>query len=158
MDERPDSPRIPSMTEKPVNLDTMLCFAIHSAAHAIQRANKPLLDKLGLTYPQYLVMVVLWAEDNQTVGSLGDRLFLESSTLTPLLKRLQAAGLVQRVRDAADERQVRVQLTEQGRALAEKAKSLPGWYRQTFCEKSENAEALRENITRLRDSLIQKQD
>jgi DNA-binding MarR family transcriptional regulator len=158
MDDRPRSPQDDTMTEKPLDLDNMLCFAIHSAAHAIQRANKPLIDKLGLTYPQYLVMVVLWAEDNQTVGSIGDRLFLESSTLTPLLKRLQTAGLVQRVRDAADERQVRVQLTEQGRALAEKAKGLPEWYRHTFCEKSDEARALRESITRLRDSLIQKQD
>lgn len=146
------------MTEKPANLDDLLCFAVHSAAHAIQRANKPLMEKLGLTYPQYLVMVVLWSEDNQTVGSIGDRLFLESSTLTPLLKRLQAAGLVQRVRDAADERQVRIQLTDQGRALAEKAKRTPEWFRHTFCEKSDEAKALRESITRLRDSLIQKQD
>ena len=146
------------MTEKPANLDDLLCFAVHSTAHAIQRANKPLMEKLGLTYPQYLVMVVLWSEDNQTVGSIGDRLFLESSTLTPLLKRLQSAGLVQRVRDATDERQVRIQLTDQGRALAEKAKQTPEWFRQTFCEKSDEARALRENITRLRDSLIQKQD
>ncbi|MBC9178215.1 MarR family winged helix-turn-helix transcriptional regulator [Pseudoroseomonas ludipueritiae] len=146
------------MTEKPANLDDLLCFAVHSAAHAIQRANKPLMEKLGLTYPQYLVMVVLWSEDNQTVGSIGDRLFLESSTLTPLLKRLQAAGLVQRVRDATDERQVRIQLTDQGRALAEKAKQTPEWLRHTFCEKSDEARALRESITRLRDSLVQKQD
>lgn len=146
------------MTEKPANLDDLLCFAVHSAAHAIQRANKPLMEKLGLTYPQYLVMVVLWSEDNQTVGSIGDRLFLESSTLTPLLKRLQAAGLVQRVRDATDERQVRIQLTDQGRALAEKAKQTPEWFRHTFCEKSDEARALRQSITRLRDSLIQKQD
>jgi DNA-binding MarR family transcriptional regulator len=146
------------MTEKPADLDDLLCFAVHSAAHAIQRANKPLMEKLGLTYPQYLVMVVLWSEDNQTVGSIGDRLFLESSTLTPLLKRLQAAGLVQRVRDAADERQVRIQLTEQGRALAEKAKHTPEWFRHTFCEKSDEAKALRNSITKLRDSLIQKQD
>ena len=73
-------------------LDDLLCFAFHSTAQAIGRANKPMLDKIGLTYPQYLAMVVLWAEDNQTVGRIGEKLLLESNTLTPLLKRLEAAG------------------------------------------------------------------
>jgi DNA-binding MarR family transcriptional regulator len=145
------------MTEKPLNLDSFLCFAIHSTAHAVQRANKPLLDKLGLTYPQYLVMVVLWAEDNQTVGRIGDRLFLESSTLTPLLKRLEATGLVQRQRDAVDERQVRVQLTEAGRALHDKACRLPGWFEQTFCGETDEARALHKGIIKLREKLMQKQ-
>ncbi|MFC7557340.1 MarR family winged helix-turn-helix transcriptional regulator [Pseudoroseomonas wenyumeiae] len=144
------------MTEKPLDLDSFLCFAIHSTAHAVQRANKPLMDKLGLTYPQYLVMVVLWAEDNQTVSRIGDRLFLESSTLTPLLKRLEAAGLVRRQRDTADERQVRVQLTAAGRALHDKARRLPGWFENTFCEKSEEARALHEGIIKLREQLMQK--
>jgi DNA-binding MarR family transcriptional regulator len=144
------------MTEKPLDLDSFLCFAIHSTAHAVQRANKPLMDKLGLTYPQYLVMVVLWGEDNQTVSRIGDRLFLESSTLTPLLKRLEAAGLVRRQRDTADERQVRVQLTAAGRALHDKARRLPGWFENTFCEKSEEARALHEGIIKLREQLLQK--
>jgi DNA-binding MarR family transcriptional regulator len=144
------------MTEKPLDLDSFLCFAIHSTAHAVQRANKPLMDKLGLTYPQYLVMVVLWAEDNQTVSRIGDRLFLESSTLTPLLKRLEAAGLVRRQRDTADERQVRVQLTAAGRALHDKARRLPGWFENTFCEKSEEGRALHEGIIKLREQLLQK--
>jgi DNA-binding MarR family transcriptional regulator len=144
------------MTETPLDLDSFLCFAIHSTAHAVQRANKPLMEELGLTYPQYLVMVVLWAEDNQTVSRIGDRLFLESSTLTPLLKRLEAAGLLRRQRDAADERQVRVQLTDQGRALYDKARRVPGWFEQTFCGKSDEARALHEGITRLRNKLTQK--
>ncbi|MFC7557394.1 MarR family winged helix-turn-helix transcriptional regulator [Pseudoroseomonas wenyumeiae] len=113
------------MTEKPLDLDSFLCFAIHSTAHAVQRANKPLMDKLGLTYPQYLVMVVLWAEDNQTVSRIGDRLFLESSTLTPLLKRLEAAGLVRRQRDTADERQVGA--TDRSRPRPARQGAPPAW-------------------------------
>ena len=83
----------PSPPETHLDLDQFLCFAIHSTAQAVGRANKPMLDQIGLTYPQYLVMVVLWAEDNQTVGQIGDKLFLESNTLTPLLKRLQGGRL-----------------------------------------------------------------
>src|SRR5262245_8935804 len=104
-----------------LQLDEFLCFAVYSASHALNRVYKPLLDALGLTYPQYLTMVVLWREDGLTVGSLSDRLFLESSTLTPLLKRLEAMGAVRRSRDPRDERQVRVHLTDEGRALREKA-------------------------------------
>ncbi|MBO1073327.1 MarR family winged helix-turn-helix transcriptional regulator [Roseomonas marmotae] len=140
------------------DLDDLLCFAIHSTAHAIQRAQKPILDKLGLTYPQYLVMLLLWARDGRTVGALGEKLFLESSTLTPLLKRLETAGLVQRARDAADERQVRVTLTEEGRQLYAKARSLPGWWERTPITRPEEVEALREGVLRLRDSLAPKRD
>ncbi|MFC3125947.1 MarR family winged helix-turn-helix transcriptional regulator [Pseudoroseomonas globiformis] len=140
-----------------LSLDNFLCFAIHSTAHAIQRANKPLLEKLGLTYPQYLVMVVLWAEDGQTVGAIGERLFLESSTLTPLLKRLQAAGLIRRARDAADERQVRIHLTDEGRALRDKAASMPGWYEQNCGGKAEETQALHEAVLKLRRMLTDKQ-
>ena len=95
----------------------MPCFAIYSAAHAFTRVYKPLLDPLGLTYPQYLVMLVLWEQENITVKDIGERLFLDSGTLTPLLKRLQSAGLVERTRDAKDERQVRITLTAKGREL-----------------------------------------
>jgi len=145
------------MSEQRLDLDNFLCFAIHSTAHAIQRANKPQLEALGLTYPQYLVMVVLWMQDDQTVGSIGERLFLESSTLTPLLKRLETTGYVRRVRDAADERQVRVRLTEAGRALREKACHTPGWLKQAFGDDTEEAKALRESVIRLRDRLMQGQ-
>ena len=95
-----------------LRLGEFLCFAVYSASHAFNRVYKPLLDELGLTYPQYLVMVLLWEQDDQTVGSLGEKLFLESSTLTPLLKRLEALGYVKRTRDPVDERQVRVRLTD----------------------------------------------
>lgn len=109
-----------------VPVDDLLCFALYSASHAFTRIYKPHLDGIGLTYPQYLVMVCLWEKDDQTVGSLGDKLALESSTLTPLLKRLEALGHVSRSRDGDDERVVRVRLTPQGRALREPARKIPG--------------------------------
>ena len=112
--------------EDALRLGEFLCFAVYSANHAFNRVYKPLLDELGLTYPQYLVMVLLWEQDDQTVGSLGEKLFLESSTLTPVLKRLEALGHVKRTRDPVDERQVRVRLTERGRALRQKARDVPG--------------------------------
>lgn len=105
----------------PVPLEDHLCYAIYSAGMAIQRTYKPWLDQLGLTYPQYLVMNVLWREDEQTVGSIAGQLELESSTLTPLLKRLEAAQLVRRTRNPDNERQVVVALTASGRALKAKA-------------------------------------
>lgn len=143
------------MTKPALKLDDFLCFALHSTSHAVQRAKKPLLDKLGLTYPQYLAMVVLWSEEGEhTVGSLGDRLFLESSTLTPLLKRLEAAGLLTRVRDLKDERQVRLQLTEAGRALRDKVAETPDCLERLYSGKEDDAEALRETVTALRDQLI----
>lgn len=108
-----------------LKLDSQLCFAVYAAAHAFTATYKPLLEPLGLTYPQYLVMLVLWQEDGMTVSAIGSRLGLDSGTLTPLLKRLEAAGLVSRIRDAADERQVRITLTGPGRALKAKAKGLP---------------------------------
>lgn len=110
----------------PLRLDDFLCFAVYSANHAFNRVYKPLLDKLHMTYPQYLVMVLLWEHDGQTVGELGERLFLESNTLTPLLKRLETLGYIRRNRDPADERQVRVRLTETGRTLRAKALHIPG--------------------------------
>ena len=103
-----------------LRLSEFLCFAVYSASHAFNRVYKPLLDELGLTYPQYLAMVLLWERDDQTVGSLGEKLFLESSTLTPLLKRLEALGHIRRTRDPNDERQVRVRLTDKGRAIRRK--------------------------------------
>ncbi|MCO6415279.1 MarR family transcriptional regulator [Siccirubricoccus sp. KC 17139] len=147
------------MTEATLELDQYLCFAIHSAAQAVGRANKKLLDKLGLTYPQFLVMLVLWTEDGLTVGQIGDRLFLESNTLTPLLKRLQAAGLITRSRCLEDERQVRVRLTEQGHALREVAKSVkPEWIERAFGGDLDEVAALRRKITLLRDKLLAAED
>jgi len=136
-----------------LNLGDFLCFAVYSANHAFNRVYKPLLDKLGLTYPQYLAMVLLWSEDNQTVGGLGEKLFLESSTLTPLLKRLEALGLVKRSRDPADERQVRVHLTDQGRALREKAVEVPPCILEASGLELEEAKRLLAEITALRNTL-----
>lgn len=101
----------------PVPLDHQLCFAVHSAGMAIQRLYKPMLDEMGLTYPQYLVLNVLWREDGQTVGSIAAQLALESSTLTPLLKRLEATGLLVRRRNPQNERQVLIALTDAGRNI-----------------------------------------
>jgi len=101
-------------------LDDFLCFAVYSANLAYGRAYKPILEKLGLTYTQYIAIVALWEQDNQTVGGLGEKLFLESNTLTPILKKLEELGYVERKRDPADERQVIVHLTNEGRRLREK--------------------------------------
>ena len=98
-----------------LKLGNQLCFAVYSAAHAFNAAYKPFLEPLGLTYPQYLVLMVLWEEDGLMVREIGERLNLDSGTLTPMLKRLQAAGFVTRKRDAKDERQVRIQLTQKAR-------------------------------------------
>jgi len=100
-------------------LGDFLCFAVYSANLAYGRAYKPILDKLGLTYTQWITIVALWEHDGQTVGSLGDKLFLESNTLTPILKKREALGYVERRRDPRDERQVIVSLTAAGRALRE---------------------------------------
>jgi DNA-binding MarR family transcriptional regulator len=101
-------------------LADFLCFAIYSANLAYGRAYKPILDELGLTYPQYIAIVALWEEDHQTVSRLGEKLFLESNTLTPILKKLETMGYVRRQRDPEDERQVLVSLTDSGRRLREK--------------------------------------
>lgn len=106
-------------------LDEQICFAVYSAAHAFNRAYRPFLAELGLTYPQYLVMLVLWEQDGQSVKAIGDRLGLDSGTLTPLLKRLESNGLILRKRGREDERQVLVELSEAGHALREKAGSVP---------------------------------
>ena len=108
-----------------LDLDEFLCFSIYSVGHAFNQFYRPVLDKVGLTYPQYLAMVALWSQDRQTVKELGKALFLESNTLTPMLKRLEALGYVTRMRDAEDERQVRICLTKEGRALRAKAAEIP---------------------------------
>lgn len=112
--------------DQALRLDNQLCFALYSTSLAMTKVYKPLLDELGLTYPQYLVMLVLWERDGLMVSELGERLFLDSGTLTPLLKRLEGAGLVARIRDVADERRVHVTLTQAGRKLKAKAEKIPG--------------------------------
>ena len=117
------------MTDTPspsVALDDQLCFALYAASRAVTARYRPLLDELGVTYPQYLVLMLLWEEDGQTVGQLGSRLALDSGTLSPLLKRLTAAGLVTRHRRADDERSVSVRLTDAGRALQGPACAISG--------------------------------
>ncbi len=109
----------------PLLLDSQLCFALYSTSLAMNKVYRKLLGGLNLTYPQYLVMLVLWEGDGITVTDIGERLFLDSATLTPLLKRLEAAGLVSRNRAQADERQVIVALTRQGRELRERAEAVP---------------------------------
>jgi MarR family transcriptional regulator, organic hydroperoxide resistance regulator len=136
-------------------LDAQLCFALYSASLAMTKLYKPLLAPLGLTYPQYLVMLVLWEQDGQPVSAIGERLTLDSGTLTPLLKRLEAAGLVQRLRDAGDERRVLVQLTNGGRALKARARSVP---RQVLCATDcqiEEISRLTQRLKTLRDNLAQ---
>jgi MarR family transcriptional regulator, organic hydroperoxide resistance regulator len=107
-------------------LDNQLCFALYSTSLAMTKLYKPMLDDLGLTYPQYLTMLVLWEGDDLAVSQLGERLSLDSGTLTPLLKRLESAGLIARVRAADDERRVHVTLTAAGRKLKTRARKIPG--------------------------------
>ena len=137
----------------PLMLDNQICFAVYSTAHAFNRVYKPLLERLGLTYPQYLVMLALWERDDVAVKDIGERLFLDSGTLTPLLKRLEAAGLIRRTRSVDDERQVLIALTPQGQALREKAKAVPqGILAASACSVGELV-ALKNDIVALRDRL-----
>ena len=146
-------PRKQSAADQPLRLDNQICFAVYSAAHAFNRVYKPLLDRLGLTYPQYLVMLVLWERDDVPVKDIGERLFLDSGTLTPLLKRLEAAHLVRRTRSSADERQVLIALTPQGHALKDKARAVPhSILAASDCSVSELV-AMKDEIVALRDRL-----
>ena len=135
------------------NLDDFLCFAVYSANLAFNRVYKPRLDELNLTYPQYLVLVVLYEEDDQTVGALGEKLFLDSSTLTPLLKRMESAGYLTRKRDPEDERQVRISLTARGRSAREKVGGFRGGLLKATGLTQAGLRELREDIVKLRDSL-----
>ena len=132
-------------------LDNQFCFALYSASHAVTKTYKPLLDQLGLTYPQYLVMLVLWEHDGILVKDIGARLFLDSGTLTPLLKRLESNGLVERKRDPHDERQVRISLSTAGRDLRTKALEVP---EQMLCAIGKDVSTL----IGLRDGLVEVRD
>ncbi len=136
-------------------LDHQLCFALYSSSLAMTKLYKPLLSELGLTYPQYLVMLVLWETETLSVSELGNRLALDSGTLTPLLKRLAVSGLVTRTRDAADERRVLVSLTDAGRALRRRAEGIP---EQMLCATQcpvEEIQALTRRLHALRSTLEQ---
>lgn len=142
----PPAPTMPKLAD-------FLCFAVYSANLAYGRAYKPILDALGVTYTQWIAIVALWEEDGLTVGALGERLFLESNTLTPILKKLEALGYVVRRRDPADERQVIVTLTPAGRALRETGAQ------RTLVQAAgltpDDFRRLQRDVTRLRDNLIQ---
>ena len=111
---------MPRSAFDPLALDAQLCFAVYSAAHAFTAAYKPFLEPLGLTYPQYLVLIVLWEGDGISVGAIGAKLQLDAGTLTPILKRMEKAGLIRRPRNPENERQLKVELTPKGRALRER--------------------------------------
>lgn len=113
-------------TDAMLQLDNQLCFALYSASLAMTKVYKPLLDSIGLTYPQYLVMLVLWEKEGLMVSEIGEKLSLDSGTLTPLLKRLETSGLVTRIRAVDDERRVHISLTAAGRALKLQAAAIPG--------------------------------
>ncbi len=137
----------------PLLLGNQLCFAVYSTAHAFNRAYKPLLDRLGLTYPQYLVMLVLWERDGVPVKDIGERLLLDSGTLTPLLKRLEAAELVKRTRSTEDERQVLIALTPRGQALKEKARAVPQAILAAAACSVAELSAMKNELVALRDRL-----
>ncbi|MBK3777768.1 MarR family transcriptional regulator [Azospirillum brasilense] len=142
----PDDPASPKLAD-------FLCFAIYSANLAFGRAYRPILEELGLTYLQYITVVALWEEDNQTVRGLGEKLFLESNTLTPILKKLEAMGYVTRQRDPEDERHVRVGLTDAGRRLREKGLNMT-LVKQTGLPPDEFAK-LQKTVANLRDTLLE---
>ncbi len=140
-------------SDQALKLDHQLCFALYSASLAMTKLYKPLLEEMGLTYPQYLAMLVLWENDGVTVSELGDRLYLDSGTLTPLLKRLETADLVTRLRDVQDERRVLIRLTAAGRKLKARAARIPRCVLQaTQCDVSE-VMALTQQVQTLRDRL-----
>lgn len=144
-----------SVAAAPQTLDSQLCFALYSANLALNKVYRKLLKPFDLTYPQYIVMLVLWEKDTVTVSEIGERLYLDSATLTPLLKRLEGAGLITRTRAAEDERQVIIALTDKGRALKAKAKVIPeGLFCAMDCPLEEVIET-KGRLESLRHSLMQ---
>jgi DNA-binding MarR family transcriptional regulator len=140
-------------SDQALALDSQLCFALYSASLAMTKLYKPLLDNLGLTYPQYLALLVLWERDGIAVSELGERLTLDSGTLTPLLKRMEASGLVSRLRDTNDERRVLIRLTAAGRALKARARRIPGCVLQASQCSVDGALALTRQVQALRERL-----
>ena len=139
--------------DKSLALDDQLCFAIYAASHAFTRFYKPLLGPLGLTYPQYLVLLTLWQQDGLPLKAIGERLLLDSGTLTPLLKRMEATGLIERRRDPADERQVLVSLSEKGAALEARAAQFPQRIGAAASCSGAELETLRKTLFALRADL-----
>jgi DNA-binding MarR family transcriptional regulator len=147
------NPRPEPAAEAPLELEEFLCFAVYSASHAFNRVYQPLLKDLGLTYPQFIVMVLLWGQDEQTVGELGRKLFLQSNTLTPMLKRLETLGYIRRSRDFADERQVRITLTEAGRKLRGQASGIVRSVRDATGLREQRVTELTQEVDALRRAL-----
>ncbi|MES2936810.1 MAG: MarR family transcriptional regulator [Pseudomonadota bacterium] len=143
----------PTLPDAALQLDNQLCFALYSASLAMTKLYKPLLAELGLTYPQYLAMLVLWEGDGLAVSELGQRLSLDSGTLTPLLKRLEALGLIGRMRAVDDERRVHIHLTAAGRRLKTKAAKVPGCVLAATGLSVPEVVQLRGRIQQLRDRL-----
>lgn len=139
----------PTTSPDALLLDQQLCFALYAASRAVTAAYRPLLEALELTYPQYLTMLVLWEQDGLTVRELGRRLQLDSGTLTPLLKRLQQAGLVSRERRASDEREVEIRLTPAGRELRAAAESIPACLAARLCIAPDDMRRLRDELREL---------
>ena len=139
----------PSTSPDALLLDQQLCFALYAASRAVTAAYRPLLEALDLTYPQYLTMLVLWEQDGLTVRELGRRLQLDSGTLTPLLKRLQQAGLVSRERRSSDEREVEIRLTPAGRELRASAESIPACLAARLCMGPDDMRRLRDELREL---------
>jgi DNA-binding MarR family transcriptional regulator len=136
-----------------LDLREFLCFSIYSASHAFNRVYQPLLKDLGLTYPQFIAMILLWERDGQTVGELGQQLFLQSNTLTPMLKRLETLGYIKRSRDSADERQVRINLTEAGRKLRLRSSDIVRCVRKATGLQDKQFKELRDGVDALRKAL-----
>jgi DNA-binding MarR family transcriptional regulator len=134
-------------------LDNQLCFALYSTSLLMTKVYKPLLQALGLTYPQYLAMLVLWEGDGITVGEISNRLLTDPGSLTPLLKRLEAEGLIDRRRSKIDERVVELHLTDRGLALRERAQSVPGCIVQASEQSVDKLMALKEELVALRGNL-----
>ncbi|BAN49091.1 MarR family winged helix-turn-helix transcriptional regulator [Metapseudomonas resinovorans] len=138
---------------KELLLDNQLCFALYSTSLMMTKVYKPLLQELGLTYPQYLAMMVLWEGDGITVGEISNRLLTDPGSVTPLLKRLETEGLITRTRSSKDERVVELRLTEQGRALQEKAKVVPACIVAATERNTEQLGQLKDELVSLRGSL-----
>ncbi|GHC18471.1 MULTISPECIES: MarR family winged helix-turn-helix transcriptional regulator [Gemmobacter] len=138
---------------QPLPLSQLLCFALYSASHAVQASYKPLLDRMGLTYPQFLVLTLLWETDDQPMSRLAQALQLESNTLTPMLKRMESAGFLTRSRDAQDERQVRLRLTEKGLGLRAEATEIPACFLAQSGLDPTTIRSLTDEIATLRDRL-----
>jgi DNA-binding MarR family transcriptional regulator len=141
-------------SDEQLQLDNQLCFALYSASLQMTKAYKPLLKSIGLTYPQYLAMLVLWERDGLTVGEISARMLTEPGSLTPLLKRLEAEGLISRTRSSSDERVVKLHLTDAGRAMKERARDFPACMLRCAGQSPEALLALRNQLVSLRSALL----